>query len=190
MKRLLSFLLLACLLTGCASGTALPEQKQYNASFLDIFDTVTTIVGKADSEESFRAQTQGIHDALMEYHRLFDIYKDYEGINNLKTVNDNAGIAPVQVDSRVIALLKDCRNYYDLTHGMVNPAMGSVLKLWHIARNDGINDPANAYLPKQESLEPPLSVAFCTIRFKNAVHCSRFFESGTQNAPFGRILYH
>lgn len=153
MKRLLSLLLLAVLLTGCASGSASPEQKQYNASFLDVFDTVTTIVGKAESEEAFREKTQGIHNALQEYHQLFDIYKEYEGIHNLKTVNDHAGIAPVKVDPRIVDLLKDCKAYYELTHGMVNPAMGSVLKLWHVARNDGINDPAHAYLPKQESLE-------------------------------------
>ena len=153
MKRLLSLLLLGALLAGCAAGNAQPEQKQYTATFLDVFDTVTTIVGKADSEEAFRERSQEVHEILLEYHQLFDIYKDYEGIRNLKTVNDNAGIAPVEVDTRIIALLKDCKRYYELTGGMVNPAMGSVLQLWHVARNDGINDPANASLPKQEALE-------------------------------------
>ena len=153
MKRLLCVLLLACVLSGCASGSTQPEQKQYTASFLDVFDTVTSIVGKADGEEAFREKTAGIHDELRKYHQLFDIYKGYDGINNLKTVNDNAGIAPVTVDKAIIALLKDCKAYYELTCGMVNPAMGSVLQLWHVARNDGINDPANAYLPKAEKLE-------------------------------------
>jgi len=152
MKRLLSLLLLICLLTGCASGGEAPEQKQYTASFLDVFDTVTSITGKADSEETFRTKTQAVYDALQEYHQLFDIYNDYDGINNLKTVNDNAGIAPVKVDSRIIALLKDCKTYHELTYSMVNPAMGALLRLWHVARNDGVNDPANAYLPKIEKL--------------------------------------
>lgn len=153
MKRVLCVLLLvSILLTGCATGQKQPEKKQYNASFLTLFDTLTTVVGKSDSEETFRATAQSIHDTLLEYHQLFDIYNDYEGINNLKTVNDNAGIAPVTVDSRIIDLLKECRVYYELTGGVVNPAMGSVLQLWHVARNDGINDPANAYLPKEEKL--------------------------------------
>ena len=153
MKRILcTLLLVSLLLSGCASGEEAPQMKQYTASFLDVFDTVTSIVGKAENEEIFRTKTQEIHDALMEYHQLVDIYHNYAGIANLKTINDNAGIAPVKVDSRILELLKDCRNYYGLTHGMVNPAMGSVLKLWHIARNDGINNPANAYLPKQDAL--------------------------------------
>lgn len=151
MKRFLA-LLLSLLLTGCAVQ-AEPQQKQYTATFLTLFDTVTTIVGRADSEEDFRKTSQAVHDELLEYHQLFDIYNAYDGINNLKTVNDNAGIQPVRVDSRIIALLKDCKTYYEATGGKVNPAMGSVLKLWHEARNDGINDPQNAYLPDGEKLK-------------------------------------
>lgn len=152
MRRILSLLLVCLFLSGCA-GQKQPEQKQYNATFLTLFDTVTTIVGKADSQETFQQTAQNVHDELLVYHQLFDIYNDYEGLNNLKTVNDLAGVGPVQVDNKIIDLLKDCKTYYDLTDGKVNVAMGSVLYLWHEARNDGINDPANAYLPKQEKLE-------------------------------------
>ena len=153
MRRLIALLLLtAVLLSGCAVGQK-KEQKQYNATFLTLFDTVTTIVGHAESEEAFREQAQKIHDELLVYHRLFDIYNDYEGINNIKTVNDRAGIAPVEVDRAVIDLLLDCREYYDLTGGRVNVAMGSVLRLWHEARSRGVSDPVNAALPDMEALE-------------------------------------
>ena len=151
MKRLISLLLCVLLLTGCA-GHKEPEKKQYTATFLTLFDTVTSIVGRAESEEEHMATAQAIHDELLVYHRLFDIYNDYEGLNNLKTVNDNAGIAPVTVDRPIIDLLLDCREYYELTGGLVNAAMGSVLVLWHEARNDGLNDIANAYLPDSEKL--------------------------------------
>ena len=151
MKRLIAAcLLLSLLLAGCA----LPPQdeKMYTASFLTLFDTITTMVGRAENAEEFREVTQEIHDDLLVYHQLFDIYNDYEGINNLKTVNDNAGIAPVAVDRAIIDLLLDCKEYYTLTGGRVNVAMGSVLRLWHEARSDGENDPLNAYLPDPEKL--------------------------------------
>ena len=151
MKRILALLLiLSLLLCGCAGAGE--EQKQYTATFLTVFDTVTTIVGRDVSEESFTEKTQAVHDVLLHYHQLFDIYNEYEGLNNLKTVNDNAGIAPVEVDQAIIDLLNDCKRYHELTVGMVNPAMGSVLALWHEARDDGINDPAHAYLPASEQL--------------------------------------
>ncbi len=152
MKRFLcAVLCTALLLTGCSMLS--PQPKRYNATFLTLFDTVTTIVGFAESEEAFTAAARSIHDELLAYHQLFDIYNDYEGVNNLKTINDNAGIAPVTVDRKIIDLLLDCKAYYEATGGRVNVAMGSVLRLWHEARNDGIDDPANAYLPDQTALE-------------------------------------
>ena len=151
MKRILALALCVLLLTGC-TGPKEPEKKQYTATFLTLFDTVTSIVGRADSEEAHMAVAQAIHDELLIYHQLFDIYNDYEGINNLKTVNDNAGAAPVVVDRALIDLLLSCKEYYELSGGLVNVAMGSVLVLWHEARNDGLDDMANAYLPNSEKL--------------------------------------
>ena len=149
MKRIFALLLaLVLMLSGC--GTA-PEQKQYSATFLTVFDTVTTIVGRETSEEEFSRKAQAIHDELLVYHQLFDIYNEYEGLNNLKTVNDHPGEA-VTVDSAIIDLLLDCKAYYELTGGRVNAAMGSVLYLWHEAREDGLNDIANAYLPDEAAL--------------------------------------
>ena len=154
MKRILALFLVALLLTGCSAPV--PEAdttQQYTATFLTLFDTVTTIIGRGESEEAFKETTQAIHDDLLYYHQLFDIYNDYAGVNNIKTVNDNAGIAPVKVDQAIIDLLKDCKTYFNLTNGRVNVMMGSVLHLWHVARNDGINDPQHAKLPDMEALQ-------------------------------------
>ena len=151
--RLTALLLaLALLLTGCVLPSAGSGKKQYQASYLTLFDTVTYISGMAESEEAFLAQAREIHDQLLTYHQLFDIYNCYEGLNNLKTVNDNAGITPVEVDGRIIRLLEDCRTYYELTGHKVNAAMGSVLALWHEARTAGLDDPANAALPDARAL--------------------------------------
>ena len=112
----------------------------------------TTIVGYADSEDDFRALSQQIYDELEIYHQLYDIYNTYEGMNNLKTINDMAGISPVQVDEKIMALMVFCRDMYDQTNGLVDAAMGSVLSLWHEARTYGIDYPEEAYLPDPQAL--------------------------------------
>lgn len=152
MKRLLCILLICSFLCGCAAEEK-KETKFYEASFLDLFDTITVMKGPADHKETFRSISQSLHDEMYFYHQLFDIYNDYEGLNNLKTINDQAGIAPVKVDRKIIDLLLDCKSYYELTSGKVNIAMGSVLRLWHEARTDGINDPLNAKVPDIDALK-------------------------------------
>lgn len=150
-RAVLLIVLISILLTGCASSSPQPERVSYTATYLTLFDTLTTIKGFAESEAEFQAMVQKIHDELEEYHQLFDIYNDYD-IPNLKTVNDSAGVAPVKVDERIIALLLDCKVYYELTNHKVNAAMGSILSLWHDARTHGINDPVNAALPDTNAL--------------------------------------
>ena len=111
--RLLSLLLPCLLLTACAAPEEVETRpKQYQATFLDVFDTVTTVMGYAESQEVFTETAEMAHDLLLEYHQLYDIYNDYEGIHNLKTVNDQAGIAPVTVDARILDLLLLCRDLY------------------------------------------------------------------------------
>ena len=152
MKRRIAVLLLslALLLSGCA----LPgRQPQHTATYLDLFDTVTTVIGSGMTEADFNTHAARIREQLLRCHRLFDIYNSYDGINNLKTVNDRAGIAPVRVDPEIIALLLDCRAYYALTGEKVNVAMGSVLSLWHEARAQGLQEPETARLPDAVALQ-------------------------------------
>ena len=153
MKRILCALLVCILLTGCSQKTRQTEEKIYEATFLSLFDTVTVIKGAAESKEAFSELAGQLQRELLQYHQLFDIYNDYEGVVNLKAINDRAGEAPVAVDRRIIDLLLDCKRYYELTNRKVNVAMGSVLELWHEERNNGLNDPENAKLPKMESLK-------------------------------------
>lgn len=147
-KRICVILLCLLLLPGIGQA----EQKRYSASFLNLFHTVTMVVGCAEKPDAFRSQAQEVHDRLEEYHQLYDIYNSYEGVNNLKTINDMAGKAPVKVDGKIIELLLFCRDMYDATGGLVDVTMGSVLRLWHDARVYGMEEPQNAYLPDPKAL--------------------------------------
>ena len=156
MKRTATLILLLVLLCGCTAAPAKPDDtglNRYEATFLTLFDTVTTIVGYAETEEAFTDTAQAFHDELLEYHQLYDIYNEYEGINNIKTINDHGWEHPIKVDQRIIDLLLFSKELYTQTEGRVNIAMGSVLRLWHDARETGIADPSRAALPDQAALE-------------------------------------
>ena len=152
MKKTIAALLLAALLLSLAAcGDKGPQR--YEANYWDLFDTATSITGYAESEADFTRQARFVHDELLDYHRLYDIYNDYESVNNLKTVNDSAGRAPVQVDQKIIDLLLACKELYGVTQGRVNVAMGSVLSLWHDYREAGTAHPEQAALPPMGELE-------------------------------------
>ena len=75
----------------CGSSGVSADAQRYSTIFYDAFDTVTQVIAYCDSEEEFTRQMDALHTDLLEYHRLYDIYNDYDGVVNVKTINDNAG---------------------------------------------------------------------------------------------------
>ncbi|MBR2353938.1 MAG: FAD:protein FMN transferase [Clostridia bacterium] len=128
------------------------EQKQYSVTSFDSFDTVTTVMGYAESEEEFARVSGEMLAMLAEYHRMFDIYHSYEGMENLCTVNERAGKEEVAVNGEIIELLLYGKEVYALTDGAVNIAMGNVLSLWHTCRAEAAENPEQAKLPDPEAL--------------------------------------
>lgn len=152
-KLIISIILLITLMAGMLSGCA-KESKltRYEAEFLTLFDTASNVISYTTDEAEFTDKTNFIYDELKTYHELFDIYNNYDGVNNIKTINDNAGISPVKVDKKLIDFLLFSKQIYELTDGKVNIAFGSVLKVWHDYREIGIDFPAMAEVPSREVL--------------------------------------
>ena len=150
-KRLCVLVALLMAFLPCVGEAA--ETIRYKASFFDVFDTYSEIVVYAQDETSAQKILNDAHTDLLRCHQLFDIYNAYDNLPNIKTVNDNAGIAPVAVDQRLIDLIVFCKDMETKTNGRMNIAMGSVLRIWHQCREAGINDPANAKLPDMAELE-------------------------------------
>ena len=143
---------LALLVSGTTACKKGPQK--FSAHSFDYFDTVSTVTGYADSQETFDAVSAQVMSLLKEYHQLYNIYLRYEGMHNLCTVNELVlgSHRTVTVDRRIIDLLLYAREMYNKTGGMVNVAMGSVLKLWHDCRTDGLDNPAAATLPDAAAL--------------------------------------
>lgn len=149
MKQAVSLLLCILLLCGCTAASA----QRYTASFLDVFDTASQIVIYSDDQKEADRAAQLIHRELVYYHQLFDQYHHTPGVNGVYVLNREAAKAPVQVDDPLFSLLCLGKSMYYKTDGKVNIAMGSVLSLWHEAREHGLAQPAAAALPDMDALK-------------------------------------
>lgn len=162
MKRFVSLLLLVSLLfttTACQKPDG--EKKEYKTRSRTVstyyFNTISSIYTYADeSDENIERYAAITDEVLSYYHKLFDIYYEYAGINNIKTINRNAGKKPVTVDKELIDFLVYCKELYTLTNGKTNIMLGSVLKIWHDCRETasgdfGYLDPSK--LPTEDELK-------------------------------------
>lgn len=150
MKRIVSLLLLVCMLlsaTAChnkgnggpsANGEFTTRNRVISSYY---FNTHSVIYTYADKDDTNIERYKTIADEVLSYyHKLFDIYFEHEGMNNLCTINKNAGKNPVQVDENIINFLEYYKELYTITNGKTNIMLGSVLKLWHNAREDALDD--------------------------------------------------
>jgi len=158
MKKLAAALLIAVL----AFALVLPSQAEmnrYSSVFMDTFDTVISLIGFADSQETYDAWSAAVHEQYIYMHKLFDTYHSYEdeGIVSIYTLNERAATEPVAVDPILYNLLKFAKSNYALCREQTNIAMGSVLSIWHEYRDAGLNDPLNAELPPMQALEAAMA---------------------------------
>jgi thiamine biosynthesis lipoprotein len=142
------------ILTGCLN--TLPEEnknKPLQIMYFSYFDTVSNIYTYAgDGAERFQENCDEISKMLEEYHQLFDIYHEYSGINNLCTINKNAGGEALVVDKKLIEFLLYAKEIYNLTNGETNVMLGPVLKLWHDERENASLNPSEAKIPETDLL--------------------------------------
>lgn len=148
-KACLALLLALCLLLG---GCAAEKQEQetyikFSGGFYEAFDTFTTLSGYAKDQKTFDEAFAAVKEMFMHYHRIYDGYNAYEGINNLYYVNRHAAQGPVKAEPELIELLVWLRQTQPQLRGRVNVAMGAVLQLWHAYREAGVA------VPEMESLK-------------------------------------
>ena len=154
MKKILSlFLAFAVAVAFASCSNTAKAKEKYKASFLDLFDTASTVIAYDNSQEEFDRNYQRFYDELKTYDELFDIYKEHEGVTNLYKVNKLAGKSPVKVDPKIIDMLIYGTEIYNFTKGKVNICMGAVLELWHNERDYGIANPEEAKLPDMSKLK-------------------------------------
>lgn len=173
-KKIVYAIALASLITGCANESVDPKEvkdieevedvregktsdsrsvKKLDKTFYEYFDTVTILLTYSDDKEEFDRLSKVLEKELAKYHKLYNSYDDFEGVNNFKTINDKAGVEPVKVEPEIIELIDYSKEMYELTGGKINIALGSVLEIWHNYRDMATKDPDNAAIPSDKELE-------------------------------------
>lgn len=157
MKKIISLVLFLSLLSSLfACGGAKKSQPKSKTISSSYFNTLSVIYTYADEDGTDIEKYSAIADEVLSYyHKLFDIYFEYSDVNNIKTINKNAGKNPVEVNKDLIDFLLYCKELYTLTGGRTNVMLGSVLKIWHDLREEadddfGYLDPAE--LPTEDIL--------------------------------------
>lgn len=121
------------LFTACAPKV---QYEKYNGTIWDSFDTIISVVSYHKNDSEHTAFMEELRSEYTRLNKLYDIYNNYPDMNNAKTINDNAGIAPVKVDEDLFNLIEFSIDWHKKTNGKVNIALGSVLRIWHDVRTD------------------------------------------------------
>ena len=148
----LSSLILAFLLTIPGCSTKSNGMQKYSYDCWGTFDTIITIMGYSSSQDEFDRWTKQGEQKFLELNQLYDMYNDYPGINNIKTINDRAGISAVKVAPDLYNLIQSILDWQTKSPVAVNIALGSVLAVWHNYRAEGLLNPDQVQLPTMEEL--------------------------------------
>lgn len=100
-------------------------------------EIAVNFTGYVSKKSHFDPLVAMVKSEFLRLNHIFDKYNDVTGVNNLKTVNDNAGIAPVVVDQALIDLLLIAKEWTTKSEGTFDITLGSVLRIWHDFREEG-----------------------------------------------------
>lgn len=123
------------IISGCQSPQ--PSLQKYSEQMFDAgFDTLITLIAYTEDEETFQSYQKQTKELFQHYHQLFDRYHTYEGVHNVKTINDQAGIAPVKVDEELLDLIHMTKEYSEYSDNQYDITFGAVFEVWHTYRTN------------------------------------------------------
>jgi FAD:protein FMN transferase len=128
---------MALIFAGCAPVNKDEYVRYSNQTVEAGFDTLISMIAYTKTPQEFTTYFEMAKSEFYHYHQLFDKYNSYEGINNIYTINQYAGITPVTVDPVIIDMLLFSKEWYEKSSYQFNVTLGAVLKVWSAYRDDG-----------------------------------------------------
>jgi len=147
--KILGLILITMVLSGCNQGGA-------NERFTDEFTTFDTFVSVqvfTRNEGEARVYLEQARNLFDHYHRLFDAFQGYDGINNVYTINQNAGVAPVSVDPTLFEAIERSVALYNQGLTKTNITLRPITVLYAERYNAYADGATNIENPTQEELD-------------------------------------
>ena len=138
-------------LVSCDNGSFVGFRQPREVTYYQYFDTVINLSSVRMTKKEFEGHIAAAEERIKEYHRLFDIYYEYSGIQNLCTLNRAAGKGePTKLSDSLFSFLESAVELYGVTGGKMNVMLGAVTSLWNTARRDAAK--GEAALPAEAAL--------------------------------------
>jgi FAD:protein FMN transferase len=118
-------------------------------------DISVSFIAYVSKKSAFDPYVDLVRSETTRLNHLFDKYTAYDGLNNVKTINDKAGLEAVTVDQAIIDLLLLSREWTTLSQGTFDVSLGAVLSIWHEYRDEGRSNNENGqpgYVPTADEL--------------------------------------
>src|SRR5690625_3346098 len=98
MKKRLNILVIVGLIIVMTLSACQKKLELYRDTFYETFDTSIDYLSYKESKEDFSKEFSMVQKEFERLHKLYDNFRNYDGITNVKTINDNAGKGPVKVE--------------------------------------------------------------------------------------------
>ncbi len=127
---------MTAMIAGCVPATKEEFNRYSNQTVEAGFDTLISMIAYTKTPQQFTEYFELMKSEFYKYHQLFDKYNAYNGINNIYTINQYAGIKPVTVDPVIIDMLLLSKEWYEKSNRQFNVTLGAVLKVWSAYRDE------------------------------------------------------
>ncbi len=127
-KTYISILSILFLLALSACGRE-REIVSYDLTTSLYYDTTVSIRLFHEEDEDIEDIKDELHEIMRKTHRLSSWFQSYEGIINVKTINENPGVFH-EVDPVLFDMIALSIEYYEQTDGYFDITLGPVIEIW------------------------------------------------------------
>lgn len=123
------------------------------SQYLNTYITLTVYYDSANMNSEMGTVFTEVENILSDYHELANKYDAFEGVVNVKTINDDPTTTHI-LDERLFDMIEFSLDHQDEVNNLFNIALGPVLQVWHDYR-ENCNTISYCAVPELSELQVP-----------------------------------